>query len=151
MSCPEIQNFVSSWNRIHKQTSRALRAAPADRMEWRPKEGMFTFRELVSHLPKAELMIARSALAGSRQEVELDLSNLTPDEIADIFDRQHEELAEEVSKLGSEQIGDVIEVFGKSIPRLALLQGMVEHEIHHRGQLYAFLRLADVEPPSLFG
>lgn len=151
MSCPEIKSFVSNWNRIHKQTSRALRATPADRMEWRPKEGMFTFRELVSHLPKSELMIARSALAGSPQEVELDLSNLTPDEIADLFDRQHAELAEEVSKIDSEQIGYVIEIFGKSIPRLALLQGMVEHEIHHRGQLYAFLRLVDVEPPSLFG
>lgn len=151
MSCPEIKNFVSNWNRIHKQTSRALRAAPADRMEWRPKEGMFTIRELVTHIPKAELMIARSALAGSAQKVELDLSNLTPGEIADIFDRQHAELAEEVSKLGSEQIGEPVEIFGKSFPRLALLQGMTEHEIHHRGQLYAFLRLVDVEPPSLFG
>ncbi|HKG21520.1 MAG TPA: DinB family protein, partial [Blastocatellia bacterium] len=129
---------------------RALRAAPVDKMEWRPKEGMFTIRELVTHIPKAELMIARSALAGSMQKVELDLSNLAPEEIADIFDRQHAELAEEVSKLGSEQAGEMMEIFGKTMPRIALLHGMAEHEIHHRGQLYAFLRLVDVEPPSLF-
>lgn len=151
MSCPEIDYFITNWNRIHKQTSRALRVTPADKMEWRPKEGLFTFREIVSHFPKSELMITRSVLAGSAQKIELDLSNLTPTEIADLFDRQHAELAEEVSKLGSEQLGDRIEIFGKSIPRLGLLQGMVEHEIHHRGQLYTFLRLADVEPPSLFG
>ena len=150
MSCPEIESFVKNWNRIHKQTSRALRAAPADKMEWRPKEGMFSLRELVTHIPHAELMITRSALAGSQQTVELDLSSSSPEEIADIFDRHHAELAEEVSKLGSEQIKDIVEIFGKSFPRLALLHGMVEHEIHHRGQLYAFLRLADVEPPSLF-
>lgn len=28
---------------------------------------------------------------------------------------------------------------------------MVEHEIHHRGQLYTTLRLAGVETPSLYG
>jgi len=151
MSCPEIEYFVKNWNQIHKQTSRALRVTPADKMEWRPKEGMFTFRELVTHFPQSELMITRSALAGSAQKTELDLSNLTPEEIADLFDRQHAELAEEVSKLGSEQIGEKIEIFGRSFSRLRLLQGMVEHEIHHRGQLYTFLRLADVEPPSLFG
>ncbi|HYP28276.1 MAG TPA: DinB family protein [Blastocatellia bacterium] len=150
MSCPEIESFVKNWNRIHKQTSLALRAAPADRMEWRPKEGMFSLRELVTHIPQAELMITRSAIAGSKQKVELDLSNLPPEEIADIFDRQHAELAEEVSKLGSEQIRDKVEIFGKSLPRIVLLHGMVEHEIHHRGQLYAFLRLVDVEPPPLF-
>jgi uncharacterized damage-inducible protein DinB len=151
MSCPEIESFVRNWNRIHKQTSRALRATPVDKMEWRPKEGMFTLRELVTHIPQAEFMLARSALAGSIQKVQLDLSNLAPEEIADIFDRQHAELAEEVSKLGSEQAGEIMEIFGKSMSRIALLQGMAEHEIHHRGQLYAFLRLVDVEPPSLFG
>jgi len=27
---------------------------------------------------------------------------------------------------------------------------MTEHEIHHRGQLYTYYRLAGVEPPKLY-
>ena len=47
MSNPDTVRFVRNWNRIHKETSRVIRSAPDDKLEWRPKEGMFTLRELL--------------------------------------------------------------------------------------------------------
>src|SRR5438067_1196928 len=73
MSCPETEHFVKNWNRIHKQTARALAAAPADQLDWRPREGMFTLRELVRHIAEAESAIARTALSGTMQKSDLDL------------------------------------------------------------------------------
>jgi uncharacterized damage-inducible protein DinB len=150
MSCPETEHFVKNWNRIHKQTSHALSAAPGGQMDWRPKEGMFTLRELVSHIPEAELAIVRSALAGTMQKVELDLSGKSPEEIVAVFDKNHEELAEEVSKLTLDQLNEEVEAFGRKMRRIVLLWGMTEHEIHHRGQLFTYYRLAGIEPPDLY-
>ena len=48
----EIESFVSNWNRIHKQTARVLQAAPADKLEWRPADGMFTLRQLITHIAR---------------------------------------------------------------------------------------------------
>ena len=31
------------------------------------------------------------------------------------------------------------------------LRAMVEHEIHHRGQLYTYLALLDIKTPSIYG
>lgn len=146
----EIESFVSNWNRIHKQTARVLQAAPADKLEWRPADGMFTLRQLITHIPQAELMLARSALAGSMQKVDLDLSNAGVEEIVSAFNRSHAELAEEVSKLTSEQVDEEVEAFGHKMPRRVLLRIMTEHEIHHRGQVFTYLRLAGVEPPNIY-
>ncbi|HET9531310.1 MAG TPA: DinB family protein [Blastocatellia bacterium] len=146
----QIQSFVSSWNRIHKQTARVIAAAPPDKLEWRPAEGMFTLRELITHIPEAELSLARTALAGSMQKAELDFSNSSVEEIVKTFDTNHEQLAEEVSRLTPEQVDEEIEAFGRKMPRRVLLHVLTEHEIHHRGQLFTYLRLAGVKPPSLY-
>ena len=149
MSSPETERFVSNWNRIHEQTSRVLRAAPDDKLDWRPKESMFTLRELIGHIPQAELVLVRSALAGSTQRVPFVFSNLSANEIAGMFDSRHDELVNEVSKLTAEQLKEEVEFHGNQMRRGVLLWFMTEHEIHHRGQLYTYYRLAGIEPPNL--
>lgn len=148
MNSPDTERFIGNWNRIHKDTSRALRAAPDDKLDWRPKEGMFTMRELIGHIPQAELVLVRSALAGSTQKVPFDCSRSAA-EIASAFDSQHEELAGEVSKLTTEQRKEEVEFHGRRLRRGVLLWFVTEHEIHHRGQLYTYYRLAGIEPPNL--
>ncbi|MEW6212987.1 MAG: DinB family protein [Acidobacteriota bacterium] len=150
MSCPETESLVRDWNRIHKQTSRALAAAPDDKLDWKPGEKMFTLRELLTHIPEAEAAIARSALAGAMQKVKLDLASAAVADIVSAFDSQHSELVEEVSKLTLDQLNEKIHVFGREMRRIVLLRGMIEHEIHHRGQLFTYLRLAGIEPPALY-
>ena len=149
MSSPETQRFLRKWNRIHKETSRVLRAAPDDKLDWRPKEDMFTLRELIGHIPEAEAVLARSALAGSTQNVPLDFSNRTAAEISSMFDNQHDQLADEVSQLTAEQLNAEVEFHGRHMRRIVLLSSMIEHEIHHRGQVFTYYRLAGVEPPNL--
>jgi uncharacterized damage-inducible protein DinB len=151
MSCPETEHFVKNWNRIHKQTSIALTAAPDEQLDWQPKEGMFTMRQLLGHLPESELFLVRTAMTGSTQHVDLDISNKSVKEITALFETQHSELVEEVSKLTLEQLNEEIEFYGRNMRRIVLLWGMTEHEIHHRGQLFTYYRLAGVEPPNIYG
>lgn len=148
MSSRDTERFISNWNRIHKDTSRVLRAVPDDKLDWRPKEDMFTLRELVGHIPQAELVLVRSALAGSTQKIPFDISR-SAEEIAGAFDTQHEELAAEVSDLTAEQWREEVEFHGRRMRRGVLLSFVTEHEIHHRGQLYTYYRLAGIEPPNL--
>lgn len=150
MSCPEIETFVRNWNYTHKQTARIVKAAPQDKMDWRPKEGLLTLGELVTHFPQSELAFVRTAMDGSYSKTDLDLSNRTPQEIGDIYDESHAKLAAEVATLTAEQLDEEVEFVGHKMRRRDLLKVLVEHEIHHRGQLYTYFHLADVEPPKLY-
>jgi len=148
MSNPETERYVSNWDRIHRETSRVLRAAPDDKLDWRPKEDMFTLRELIGHIPQAELVLVRSALAGSAQKLPFD-SARSASEMADSFDAQHEQLVSEVSNLTPEQWREEVEFHGRTLRRGVLLWFVTEHEIHHRGQLFTYYRLAGIEAPNL--
>ena len=90
MSCPETEHFVKNWNRIHKQTSIALTAAPDEQLDWQPKEGMFTMRQLLGHLPESELFLVRTAMTGSTQHVDLDISNKSVKEIIICWMHRHQ-------------------------------------------------------------
>ena len=54
--------------------------------------------------------------------------------------------------LTPEQLAEDITPFSPESPltRKALLTLTLEHEIHHRGQLYTYLRIAGCEIPPLF-
>jgi len=59
-----------------------------------------------------------------------------------------------LTPLQMEQLAEEIAPFGEKhgpMSREALLQVIHEHEIHHRGQLYVYLRMLGVEVPPLFG
>jgi len=145
----EVDRFIRNWNRIHKETSRIIRAAPDDKLDWRPKDDMFTLRELIGHLPEAELGLVRAALQAKTGQIGFDTSNKTAGEIAELFDHQHDGLSAEVSQLTESQLGEEVEFHGRQVRRAVLLKGMTEHEIHHRGQLYVYYRLAGVEPSKV--
>jgi len=145
----EVDRFIRNWNRIHKETSRIIRSAPDDKLDWRPRDDMFTLRELISHLPEAELGLVRSALQGQTGQIGFDPSNKAAAEIADLFDRQHDGLAAEVSQLAENQLGEEVEFHGRQVRRAVLLKGMTEHEIHHRGQLFVYYRLTGIEPSKV--
>jgi uncharacterized damage-inducible protein DinB len=105
-------------------------------------------RELIGHIPQAEAVLVRSALAGSTQKVPFDTSR-SSEEIAAAFDKQHEELAQEVSTLTAEQWREEVEFHGNKLRRGILLNFVIEHEIHHRGQLFTYYHLAGITPPKL--
>jgi uncharacterized damage-inducible protein DinB len=70
-----------------------------------------------------------------------------------MFDKSHEEAVAKVRALTPEQLAEEITPFGPAykMSRMALLSMTHEHEIHHRGQLYTYLRIAGCEVPPLFG
>ena len=151
MSSPEIQSFISNWNRIHKQTAIVLAAVPDAKLGYQPQEDMFSLRQLVTHIVRAEVGLTRSALAGSTQKIDLDLSESSVEQLVEAFNKHHAELVEEVSQLAPEQLKEEVEFAGHRLSRKALLNVMTEHEISHRGQLFVYLRLVGVQPPNIYG
>ena len=149
MTDMDCSRFIKNWNRIHKETTRVLTAAPDDKLDWRPADDMFTLRELIGHIPQAEDVLTRSAIAGSYQKSRFEFEGRGASEITAMFDTQHGDLVSQVSKLTAEQLDEEVEFHGRKMRRSALLHFMTEHEIHHRGQLFIYYRLAGIAPPDM--
>jgi uncharacterized damage-inducible protein DinB len=66
--------------------------------------------------------------------------------------RMHGESMEMLAKLSDEQLQRRCQsADGTPMTTWKLLRAMVEHEVHHRGELYAYLGALGVTVPPLYG
>ena len=148
-----LDSFISAGNRIHSQSTKIMAVAPNDKYDWKPSETAMTLGKLMNHLAVGELAVAEAAINGAFPSAWPEDINDTAALIA-AFDKQHAELSERIATLTPEQLDETVAPFGpgKEMPRRAILQVLHEHEIHHRGQLYVYLRtLLGNDIPPLFG
>ncbi len=147
-----IDSLVSNWKRIHKQTTKIMAAAPNDKYNWKPCDSAMTLGELMNHLWIAEAGLVSAAKTGEWPKEKPEPINDTAALIA-AFDKTHEEAVAIAKAFTPEELAATVAPFGpdKAMPRSVLLNLTLEHEIHHRGQLYTYLRIAGCECPPLFG
>jgi uncharacterized damage-inducible protein DinB len=72
--------------------------------------------------------------------------------VLEFFDKMHAESIEIFGKLTDEDLQKkCLTPGGAAISVWKWLRAMIEHEIHHRGQLYLYLGMIDVTTPPIYG
>lgn len=144
-------------------TRKTLARVPEDKFDWKPHEKSMTMGGLATHLAnlphwaletigKESFDMAppgapppRVAPARTRKEVLELFDGKVAAARAAIAGASDEHLKQPWSLLSGGQT-----VF--SLPRIAVLRSLVmNHSIHHRGQLSVYLRLNNVPVPALYG
>ena len=148
----QLESFINKWHRIHNQTARLMAVAPDDKYEWKPCDSGMSLGELMNHIWVSEAGLIEATINGAFPK-EWPASVNTTKEMLAAFDKAHTEAAARTATLTDEQLSEEIAPFGpgNELTRLASLNATLEHQIHHRGQLYTYLRLAGCEVPPLFG
>ena len=154
MQIQDLPIFLDYFDKLHQRTMRVARCIPADKIEWTYREGQFTLGDLVRHIASihrymyAETVSGRpSGYAGCGKELADGY-----EQVLAFAERMHRESVEIFSRLTPEQLnGKCITPDGASITTWKWLRAMVEHEVHHRGQIYLYLSMLGVSTPPLYG
>jgi uncharacterized damage-inducible protein DinB len=75
----------------------------------------------------------------------------TISEILDFYDKSVTTLLPKVKALSGDDLTKVVAFFGMQFPNVTYLNIMMNHSIHHRGQLSAYLRPMGGKVPSIYG
>jgi uncharacterized damage-inducible protein DinB len=151
---PEVQvttseNLLAEFDEEMASTRRILECVPDDKFAWKPHEKSFTLGKLANHLTVLPALAA----------IVINGQGTRPSEVtsrADLLASFEKNIAAAREALGSASEDDL----GKSInvtptlakPLTAILRGKVmNHLIHHRGQLSVYLRLLDIAVPGMYG
>lgn len=78
----------------------------------------------------------------------LDTYN-TKNQIMQLYGEVKQRCNQYLDELGSQDLFQHIEYFGKKLTKLQVLQDFLEHNIGHRGQILVYLRLLGVEPEKI--
>lgn len=154
MQIYDLNTFLDYFDKIHHRTMRVARCIPADKLDWTYREGKFTLGDLVRHIATinrymfAETIAGRpSRYAGCGKELAIGY-----DEVMDFAERLHRESVDIFTRLMPEDLnGKCMTPEGTSLTTWKWLRAMVEHEIHHRGQIYLCLSMLGVPTPPLYG
>jgi uncharacterized damage-inducible protein DinB len=150
----EIDIFLSYFESVRRRTRAVAACIPEGRLEWSAVDGRFTPGDLVRHIAATERwMWAENARC---------LPSLYPghgvelaegkDAVIEYMDSMHQESMDIFRGLTPAQLDARCETVGGIEMRVwKWLRLMVEHEIHHRGQLYEVLAQMGVETPPLYG
>ena len=150
----EIQDFLPYFEKVRNRTTRLIQVVPPEHIEWTYKEGKFTIGDTIRHLATIErYMYAENAqfkpskYPGCGIELAEGYEN-----VITYFNQLHEESMQIFSALTPEELQKKTMTPGNvPITLWKWLRAMVEHEAHHRGQLYMYLGILGVATPPIYG
>jgi uncharacterized damage-inducible protein DinB len=150
----DAPSFVDYWRKARARTMRVFDVLPPEDLEWTHLPGKYTFGDVFRHLPGIERwMYAEnaqhrpSAYPGHSAALAAGM-----EAVRAYAERCH---AESLDIFGSLTLDDLtskcVTPAGASITVWKWLRAMVEHEAHHRGQLYLMAGMRGISVPSLYG
>lgn len=154
MDIRDIQTFLAYYSRIKDRTRRLFDCIPTDKIEWTYTKGKFTIGDLIRHLALTERFMyvenvqqKPSLYTGCGENFAKGL-----EKTVELYNQLNHESMEILSKLTPEDLEKKCETpAGSKITVWKLLRAMTEHEIHHRGALYTYLGMLEVQTPPIFG
>lgn len=154
MEILRIEPFLDYFERVRERTRRVIACIPPESLEWTHKPGAFTFGDLIRHLGAIERHMFAENAQGRPSRYPGHGPELAEghEAVLAYFDEMHRQSMEIFRGLTAEDLQSRCETpGGTKIAVWKWLRSMVEHEIHHRGQIYLMLGILGVATPPLYG
>lgn len=154
MEIRDLPTFLDYLGSVHGRTRRIIERIPPQDIEWAPAPGKFTFGDIVRHLAAIERWMYGETVQGRPSRYRGCGRDLADgfDGVLAYYDALHAESRAIFAALSPEQLnGKCTTPAGTPITTWKWLRAMLEHEAHHRGQLYLMLGLRGVATPPIYG
>ena len=154
MEIKTINPFLEYYEKIRARTKTAIAQVPADKINWTYLEGKFTFADLIRHLAAIErfmyaenVKLKPSRYPGHGKELADGYQNILA-----YMDQMHQESMQIFASLSDQDLQKKCTTPGGiEITVWKWLRAMIEHEIHHRGQIFTYLSMLEVKTAPVFG
>lgn len=154
MEIRTIGPFLDYWSNVRERTRRVIANIPPDKVDWTYAPGAFTLGDIGRHLATIERYMYAETVAGRPSSYPGYDRSLAPgkDDVIVFMDRLD---AESVAIFKTLTEADLqkkcVTPAGVSITIWKWLRAMVEHEAHHRGQIFMMLSMIGVKSQPLYG
>lgn len=154
------QGLLAEFDAEMANTRRTLERLPEDKLEWQPDPKSMSMGRLAAHVAE---MTGWAAMTMSTDELDFAKAPYEPlvaksrEHVLQVADENAKSARAAIAaasdadfmKPWTLRMGD--QVFF-TMPKIAVIRGMVmNHTIHHRGQLTVYYRMTGVPVPALYG
>lgn len=155
MNREQVLGMYDYLSMVEGTTRKVIEAFPDDRLDWAPRPGMRTVRELVEHIYGQGMAKALAVHRGTMTVEEYGACMTAPraggmGELLEWCGRTFDSMLEEISTLTDEECERTVEAFFGAFPGGVFLSITYDELWHHRGQLTVYLRLLDLAVPNIY-
>lgn len=156
-----VETVLDSWKSIRDDTAQAVEEFPSDAFDFWPTDGLMTFGEIARHILEAGHALTGMMLAGVedftvpgfREMLNEHLPALPegPDgaQLALALRTELDARISDLSKQPEAFFSHMMTRFdGMRVTRFEMLQFVKEHELTHRAQIFLYMRLKGLVPPT---
>jgi uncharacterized damage-inducible protein DinB len=147
-----IQDFLDDWKMESQSTLNVFSRIDDQKKSTKINENLRSLERLAWHI--TQTLTEMLFRAGIFDEDQLENAPV-PDTMKknmEIYTRYSKELAELVrEKWEKVDLMEKINMYGEMWERRNVLSAFIKHEIHHRGQMTAIMRMLDMEVPGIYG
>lgn len=147
------EELIAHLESVRKRTWKYVQALPQEVMDWRPGADKFSIGDLIRHLGSVEVMFVHAI---KHNEWKYDghgpEKGSTKQEAMDYLEHCHRTAIEQLQQLEPSHLTSKVKnMLGYEVSAWRMIMALAEHEIHHRGQLSAYMQENGIEPPQIFG
>jgi uncharacterized damage-inducible protein DinB len=143
-------NYLKYWQIVRQQTIKLLDEFPPDSFDYRPAEEIMTVSQQFKHILSVEIYIREGFLTKEWKEPDSIGSNMFEKEmLKDRLRLENEKTFKLLSELPEGYFLKKRETPFGNVTGEILILAAIDEEIHHRGNLYTYLRCLGKTPPQM--
>jgi uncharacterized damage-inducible protein DinB len=142
--------LLNHWQGHRRLTRKTIDAFPDDKLFTFSVGGMRTFGELACEFLGMAIPSVQGVVTGKWEEFKF-AKPTTKAEVLTLWDAQTEQLNQLFPTIPPARFNEMDKAFGQwDMTGIALIQYVIDNEIHHRGQGYVYLRALGITPPPFW-
>jgi uncharacterized damage-inducible protein DinB len=145
-----LSGYISGWLSHRNALLELLKVVNDEQISFRPWEKGMSLSELALHISGANTMFVNSLKTGVITRPTEKKEVTSAKELIGVIEAQTEYAKQVLETLSEEQLKSIITFAGMDLPGTAILELAKDHEIHHKGQLFTYVRLLGIEQVPFF-
>ena len=140
--------FLANLDEVQEKIMELATSTPAEKMSWRPAEGVRTFGEVYMHIAGGNYFLATFLGAKTPPDVPKDLEKITDKQrIVTELRRSFDRLRSVALAQSDADLEKSVKLFGSQTSQRGVYITMLNHLHEHLGQAIAYARMNGITPP----
>lgn len=144
---PSRLDIVPVWARFNEDLIKLVDAVPDDKVNWSPKPELWNFRGILIHIASARDNWLKGTVKDGIEVPDVWATVRTRAEIQEAYRRTWARLERFLSN--ENQLDATYDDDGESVTGHWIAFHLLEHDVHHRADIFHYLALLGIETPNV--
>ncbi|MDN4075107.1 MULTISPECIES: DinB family protein [Fictibacillus] len=145
-----IEEYYNNWLKHRTVLHELLDQVGPEHVFFKPWSEGFSLGELAVHIVSSTDMFLATVKNGQFASPGTPRDFQTMDEVREIVQEFTHKSKRDFSVLKEADLNNEIDIFGYMAPGKYWIESLIDHEIHHKGQLFVYARMTGAEKVPFF-